>query len=119
MTTPSIPADQVRPIVAAMRAAMRRDEHEYSDAEFLTDMSDYIRALEALLAAPPTQWALYWRNGERQIVEGPDAATAMNCAGIGAGALAALDFHKKGAEDHGYRWSADDRRWIKEENENE
>lgn len=61
----------------------------------------------------PTRWALYWRNGERQIVEGPDAATAMNNAGIGAGALAALDFYKKGAEDHGYRWSADDRRWVK------
>ena len=114
MTDQTIPADKVREIATAMRAAMRRDEHTYSDAEFLSDMSDYIRDLEALLQAPPTRWTLYWRNGERQIVEGPDAATAMNCAGIGAGALAALDFYKKGAEDHGYRWAADDRRWVKE-----
>lgn len=46
--------DQVRPIVAAMRAAMRRDEHTYSYGEFLGDMSDYIKALEALLPPRPT-----------------------------------------------------------------
>ena len=46
--------DQVRPIVAAMRVAMRRDENTYSYAEFLDDMSDYIKALEALLPARPT-----------------------------------------------------------------
>ena len=66
-------------------------------------------------AAPPTRWALYWRTGERQVVEGEQIHTAMNNAGIGAGALAALDFYKKGAEDHGYRWAADGRRWVKEE----
>ena len=71
--------------------------------------------MEALLSTHPTQWSLYWLTGERQVVEGPDVVTAMNCAGIGAGALAALDFYKKGAEDHGYRWSADDRSWGKEE----
>lgn len=65
-------------------------------------------------ADPPTRWSLYWLTGDRQIVEGSDIVTAMNNAGIGAGALAALDFYKKGAEDHGYRWDADDRRWVKE-----
>lgn len=119
MTDQMIPADKVRPIVAAMRAAMRRDEHTYPDGEFLGDMGDYIRALEALLSTPPTQWSLYWLTGERQIVEGPDIVAAINRAGIGAGALAALDFYKKGAEDHGYRWAADDRRWVKEETQND
>ena len=62
-----------------------------------------------------TQWTLYWLTGERQVVEGDQIHTAMNNSGIGAGALAALDFYREGAEDHGYRWSSDDRRWTKEE----
>ena len=66
-------------------------------------------------ADPATRWSLYWLTGDRQIVEGPDIATAMNCAGVGAGALAALDFYAKGDGDHGYRWSADDRRWVEGE----
>ena len=65
--------------------------------------------------APPSQWTLYWRTGERQVVEGEQIHTAMNSAGIGAGALRALDFYKEGAEDHGYRWSSAGRRWTKEE----
>lgn len=52
MTNKIIPADKVQRIAAAMRAAMRRDELTYSYGEFLGDMSDYIRELEALLAAP-------------------------------------------------------------------
>lgn len=64
-------------------------------------------------ANPPTRWTLYWLTGERQVVEGEQIHIAMNNAGIGAGALAALDFYKEGAEDHGYRWSANDRSWIK------
>ena len=73
--------------------------------------------LSDLDAAPPTQWTLYWRTGERQVVEGEQIHTAMNNAGIGAGALAALDFYKEGAEDHGYRWSANDRSWIKRDDD--
>lgn len=64
-------------------------------------------------APTPNRWVVYWLNGEKQIVEGPDVATAMNSAGIGAGALAALDFYAK--EDQKYRWSNDGRHWIKEE----
>lgn len=64
-------------------------------------------------ADPPTRWSLYWFTGDRQIVEGPDIATAMNCAGIGAGALAALDFYVKESEDQGYRWLAEERRWVR------
>lgn len=66
-------------------------------------------------ADPPTRWTLYWMTGDRQVVEGPDISTAMNCAGIGAGALAALDFYAKGDGDHGYRWSDADRDWVKKD----
>ena len=65
--------------------------------------------------APPTRWTLYWLTGDREVIEGPDIVTAINRAGIGAGALSALDFYAKGAEDHGYRWSAGGRRWVKGE----
>lgn len=51
--TDQIPADKVREIIAAMRAAMRRDTPGYTDGEFLADMSRYVRDLEVLLPAPP------------------------------------------------------------------
>ena len=63
-------------------------------------------------AEPPTRWTLYWLTGDRHVVEGPDVATAMNCAGYGAGALAGLDFYAKG-DDNRYRWEINDRRWVK------
>lgn len=53
MTDQTIPADKVREIIAAMRAAMRRDTPGYSDWECLSDLSRYVRDLEALLPAPP------------------------------------------------------------------
>ena len=115
--TDQIPADKVRKITDAMRAAIRRrrDTPAYSNVAFLADMAQYTRDLESLVSAPPTSWSLYWLTGDRQVVEGEQIHIAMNNAGIGAGALAALDFYKKGAEDHGYRWSPDDRRWVKGE----
>lgn len=117
MTDQNAFADKVQKIAADMRAAMRRDDSTYPDGEFLADMSRYIRDLEALTPAPslPTRWTLYWMTGDRQVVEGPDIATAMNCAGYGAGALAALDFYAKGDGDHGYRWSDADRDWVKKD----
>ena len=53
MTDQNMPADKVREIANAMRAAMRRDDPYYSDGAFLEDMSGYIRDLEALLPTPP------------------------------------------------------------------
>ena len=51
--TDQIPADKVREITAAMRAAMRRDTPGYSDWACLSDMARYVRDLENLLPAPP------------------------------------------------------------------
>lgn len=115
MTNKTVPADKVEKIAAAMRDAIRREGLTYGDTEFLHDMSSYIRELEALVSAPPTTWTLYWLTGDRQVIEGPDISTAMSCAGIGAGALSALDFYAEGDKDHGYRWPADDSCWVRKE----
>jgi len=56
-------------------------------------------------------FTLYWLTGETQVVAGPDIATAMNNAGIGAGALGALDFHAEGAPDPDWYWNADKHSW--------
>jgi hypothetical protein len=37
-------------------------------------------------------YKLVWKGSPEQIVRGPDIATAMNNAGIGHGALPALDY---------------------------
>lgn len=49
-----IPADKVEKIAAEMRDAMRREDDGYPYAEFLSDMGDYIKDLEALLPQRPT-----------------------------------------------------------------
>ena len=54
MTDQTIPADKVREIAEAMRAAMRRDEHAYPEAKFLADLSNHIKDIEALLPPRPT-----------------------------------------------------------------
>lgn len=112
MTDQNIPAAKVREARDLHRNAAKMVTITDAEREIHQHVAD---AMEALLSSPPNRWSLYWRTGDRQIVEGPDIATAMNNAGIGAGALSALDFYKEGAEDHGYRWSSDDRRWTKEE----
>ena len=50
MTDQNALADKVQKIAAEMRAAMRRDENTYRDAEFLDDLSGYIRDLDKLCA---------------------------------------------------------------------
>ena len=54
MDDQTIPADKVREIAEAMRAAMRRDEHAYPEAKFLADLSNHIKDIEALLPPRPT-----------------------------------------------------------------
>lgn len=38
---------------------------------------------------------LFWLDGKEEIVKGTDIANAMNKAGYGAGALAALDYYEE------------------------
>lgn len=58
-------------------------------------------------------FTLFWLTGEYQLVEGVDIANAMNMAGIGNGALRALDFWANGDESENYEWDNDNRKWIK------
>lgn len=56
-------------------------------------------------------YTLFWLGGDTQIVNGPDPASAMNNAGIGAGALPALDFYAEGDSRDSYVWSKEERTW--------
>lgn len=60
-------------------------------------------------------WTFYWLTGEREVLKGKTAADALNRAGVGRGALPALDFHAEGDEDD-YVWNATERTWEKKEN---
>ncbi|HEY9642994.1 MAG TPA: hypothetical protein V6C57_21070 [Coleofasciculaceae cyanobacterium] len=57
------------------------------------------------------QFTFFWLTGDREVLEGSDPANALNNAGYGGGAIAALDFYSEG-DDDGYRW--DGRKWIKD-----
>lgn len=56
-------------------------------------------------------FTLYWLTGDAQTITGPDIATAMNNAGIGGGALGALDFWAAGPQDPDYYWDQDAHTW--------
>ena len=56
-------------------------------------------------------YTLYWRDGQRNTVTGPDVARAMTLAGYGGGALPALDFYAVG-DNHDYEWDVSLRDWA-------
>lgn len=56
-------------------------------------------------------YVLYWLTGDAQEVYGPNINAAMNNAGIGAGALSALDFYDQGPDTGKYTWNAEAREW--------
>jgi len=58
-------------------------------------------------------YTLFWLTGKTEIVKGTDPASAMNNAGIGAGALRALDFWANGDERDLWLWDKDKRSWTK------
>jgi len=58
------------------------------------------------------KFTLYWRySGGRQVIEGDNIVDAMNRAGIGAGALPALDFWVNG-EDDDWKWDIEVEGWV-------
>lgn len=57
------------------------------------------------------KFTLFWLTGNSEIVEGIDIANAMNNAGIGNGALRALDFHAKVDIIEKYIWVKEKRSW--------
>lgn len=59
-------------------------------------------------------WTFYWLTGQREVLAGKTAADALNRAGVGRGALAALDFHAEGDQDD-YVWDPAARAWNKTE----
>ena len=56
-------------------------------------------------------FTIFWLTGDSQIVRGYDAQTAMSNAGIGAGALPAMDFYADGDIRDKYIWDAIARTW--------
>lgn len=56
-------------------------------------------------------YTLFWLTGYSELVKGNTPAEAMNNAGIGAGAIPALDFWAKGDERKNYVWNKPDHRW--------
>lgn len=58
-------------------------------------------------------YTIFWLTGDTQIVTGNKPQEAMNNAGIGAGALRAMDFYAEGDQRDNWEWDAKNRTWIK------
>lgn len=56
-------------------------------------------------------YTIFWLTGEAQIVTGDTPSDAMNNAGIGQGALRAIDFYSEGDKRSEYTWNKNSRSW--------
>lgn len=59
------------------------------------------------------EFTIFWLTGETQIVKGGKPHEAMNNAGIGAGALRAMDFYALGDQRKNWEWDKEKRTWLK------
>lgn len=57
-------------------------------------------------------WTFYWLDGRRDVLTAETPEAALNQAGYGRGALAALDFYGEGDQDE-HVWDAVARTWNK------
>lgn len=57
-------------------------------------------------------FTLFWLTGETQLVTGNSPVEAMNNAGIGNGALRALDFYAEGDKRNDYTYVDANRGWM-------
>lgn len=55
-------------------------------------------------------FTLFWRDGQRDVLPGSSVTDAMDRAGYGAGAVAALDFYSNG-DNSEYMWLKDEG-WV-------
>lgn len=58
-------------------------------------------------------FTIFWRSGEAQVVTGYDEPDAFRRAGIGAGALPAVDFYEKGDVRRKWLWDSLKKSWGK------
>ena len=58
-------------------------------------------------------YTIFWLTGKSQIVTGREPHEAMNNAGIGAGAIRAMDFYGEGDLRDKWEWNSDARTWTK------
>lgn len=56
------------------------------------------------------KFTLFWRTGDREVVQGRTIAEAMSLAGYGGGAVRALDFYARG-DSNEHVWDAGAREW--------
>lgn len=57
-------------------------------------------------------FTLYWLDGKREVVKGSTISGACSSAGIGAGAIRALDFYIKG-DNREYTYDLEKHHWVK------
>jgi hypothetical protein len=112
-------AEAQEAVLSHFREAIKDGSEEVDVESICESMREHFRHIglpETALRENSTmkgdpQFTLYWRTGQRQIVEGRTIAEAMALAGIGGGAAPALDFWAHG-DNHRYEWDAEKREWY-------
>jgi len=55
-------------------------------------------------------YTFFWKDGKKETLAGANLAEAMNKAGYGHGALAAMDFYASG-KGYGWKWNKETSQW--------
>jgi hypothetical protein len=59
------------------------------------------------------EYTIFWLTGKTQIIKGNSPVEAFNNAGIGSGALRAVDFYREGNITKDYEWDSVNHTWKK------
>lgn len=59
-------------------------------------------------------FTVWWKDGTRSVIKGPNIETAFTKAGYGAGAVAAVDWYDRGDVNTHY-WCVETKNWMRRE----
>lgn len=75
-------------------------------------VESYVLVSELEDVAQPPSWALYWRDGRKQVITGSSIEQAFSRAGYGGGAIHALDFYERVVDGgRNWVWNSERREW--------
>lgn len=96
-----------------IKTNVKEAQAKFTSSKFCFTWSTVLGLLNKLDELDPEKtFTLFWRNGDAQLVTGATVEQACNNAGIGGGAIAALDWWARGDDRANYVWNKDRHQWC-------
>lgn len=99
--------------LADLKADVEAAQEKFVSGEFCFTWPTVLGLLNKLDELNPEKvFTLFWRTGTAQLVTGASIDQACNNAGIGGGAMRALDWWAQGDDRAKYVWNKEKRDWC-------